>query len=237
VARLAVLSDLHANLTALQAVLEDLERRGLTQVLVLGDLVGYLTRPNQVVALVEKRGWPCLAGNYDQAVLAGGEAGIEQFLKPGIGPEPRAVFSWTERRVNQATRAFLAGLPGQLSLELDGCGLLAVHGSPASVRQYVHADHPQDELEAWLEQAGAQVLCLGHTHVPFVRSVSGGLVVNPGSVGKSKDGDPSASYALIELGRRPRAQIVRLGWDLEEEARLLREAGLGARVDRLRQGV
>lgn len=234
---LAVLSDLHANLCATQAVTADLQRRGLTSVLVLGDLVGYLTRPNQVAALVAGQGWPCLAGNYDQAILAGGEAGIEQFLKPGIGPEPRAIFSWTEQRVNQTTRAFLAGLPGQLTLEQEGCRLLAVHGSPANLRQYVQPDHPEEELSAWLAQAKVQVLCLGHTHRPFVRSVSGGLVVNPGSVGKSKDGDPRASYAIIELGPRPRAQIVRLEWDIEDEARRLMEAGLGARVERLRQGL
>lgn len=235
-ARLAVLSDLHANLSALRAVARDLARRGLDRVLVLGDLVGYLTRPNQVAALVQAAGWPCLAGNYDQAVLAGGPAGLAEFLKPGIGPEPRAVFAWTEQRVRPDTRNYLASLPSQITQELAGCRLLAAHGSPDDVRQYVRPDHPPQELATWLERAGAQVLCLGHTHVPFVRPLEGGLVLNPGSVGKSKDGDPRASYAIIELGPEPRAQIVRLDWDLEAEARRLIQAGLGWRVARLREG-
>lgn len=224
--RLAVLSDLHANLTACQAVAADIARQGVETVLVLGDLVGYLTRPNQVVELVRGAGWQCLAGNYDQAVLAGGEAGIEAFLKPGIGPEPRAVFAWTEGAVDQATRAFLAGLPGGISLEIAGTALLAVHGSPAGVRHYVYPEHPAQELAAWLRRAGAGLLLMGHTHRPFIRRLDAGLALNPGSVGKPKDGDPRASYAIIDLLPQPRAEIIRLAYDLDQEARLLRQAGL-----------
>ena len=114
--------------------------------------------------------------------------------------------------------------------------LLAVHGSPHAVRQYVYPDHSEDELAAWLDEAGAAILCMGHTHIPFVRRVGEGLVVNPGSVGKAKDGDPRASYAIIDLSPEPSAEIVRLDWDLDTEARLLSEAGLGFGVDRLAQG-
>lgn len=233
---LAVLSDLHANLSALQAVKADLARRGVDQVLVLGDLVGYLTRPNQVAGAVAEAGWDCLAGNYDLAVLAGGDEGVDNFLRQGIGPEPRAVFSWTERRLRQGTRSFLSKLPRKIEMDTPAGRLLAVHGSPLAVRQYVYPDHPEDELAAWVQEAGAAILCMGHTHIPFVRRVGGGLVVNPGSVGKAKDGDPRASYALIELGPQPSAEIVRLEWDIEAEARLLGEAGLGATAPRLAQG-
>jgi predicted phosphodiesterase len=236
VRRLAVLSDLHANLSALEAVAADLERRGVERVLVLGDLVGYLARPNQVAARVAQAGWSAIAGNYDLAVLAGGQHGVHTYLKPGIGPEPRAIFGWTERRVRQATRRFLASLPTFLHMNTEAGPLLAVHGSPDSVRQYVFPDHSEDELAAWLAAAGARILCLGHTHVPFARAVGRGLVVNPGSVGKSKDGDPRASYALIDAGPEPSAEIVRLEWDLAAEARLLLEAGLGSMVPRLETG-
>ena len=233
---LAVLSDLHANLSALRAVQADLARRNVEQVLVLGDLVGYLPRPNQVTQAVARSGWPCVAGNYDLAVLAGGEQGVEDFLRPGIGPGPRAVFAWTEQRVWGETRDFLSKLPHEIELSTPAGSLVATHGSPEAVNHYVYPDHPEAELAAWLERAGAAILCLGHTHMPFVRRVGGGLVVNPGSVGKAKDGDPRASYALIDLGVEPRAEIVRLEWDLAAEAQLLAEAGLEAGVDRLYQG-
>ena len=233
---LAVLSDLHANLSALEAVKADLARRGVEHVLVLGDVVGYLSRPNRVAQAVAEAGWPCLAGNYDLAVLAGGDQGVDNFLRRGIGPEPKAVFAWTERWVRQGTRAFLSKLPHKIEMETPAGRLLAVHGSPRAVRQYVYPDHPEDELAAWLEQAGAAILCMGHTHIPFVRRVGGGLVVNPGSVGKAKDGDPRASYALIDPGPEPSAEIVRLEWDIATEARLLAEAGLGATAPRLAQG-
>ncbi|MCB2227010.1 MAG: metallophosphatase family protein [Desulfarculaceae bacterium] len=236
VKRLAVLSDLHANLSALRVVRADLARRQVEQVLVLGDLVGYLARPNRVVDAVIAAGWQCIAGNYDLAVLQGGAAGADSFLKPGIGPEPKAIFAWTEQRVHSGTREFLASLPGELRLETPAGDLLAAHGSPDSVREYVFPDHPKARLSAWLEKSGARILCLGHTHQPFMRRVGGGLVLNPGSVGKSKDGDPRASYALIEFGPEPRAQIVRLPWDIETEARLLIGAGLDSMVARLGAG-
>ncbi|MCF8099474.1 MAG: metallophosphoesterase family protein [Desulfarculaceae bacterium] len=233
---LAVLSDLHANFSALEAVKADLARRNVDQVLVLGDVVGYLARPNRVARAVAEAGWQCLAGNYDLAVLAGGDEGVDNFLRRGIGPEPKAIFSWTERRVLSGTRAFLSKLPHKIEMDTQAGRLLAVHGSPAAVRQYVYPDHPEDELAAWLQQAGASILCMGHTHMPFVRRVGGGLVVNPGSVGKSKDGDPRASYAIIVLSPEPGAEIVRLEWDIDAEARLLSEAGLGHMAQRLAQG-
>lgn len=238
-ALLAVLSDLHANLSACQAVAEDLRQRSPDAVLVLGDLVGYLTRPNQVVQLAQALGWLCLAGNYDLAVLAGGDQGIDEFLRPGIGPDPRAVFAWTEGAVGPETRRWLAGLPRQRQLGVLGQAILAVHGSPQGVRHYVYPDHPAEEMAAWLDQAGAQVLLMGHTHLPFVRPLPNDcLALNPGSVGKSKDGDPRASYALLETGPPPRAQIIRVDYDLDAEAALLKEAGLPqASVDKLYQGL
>jgi putative phosphoesterase len=236
VGSLAVLSDLHANLSALEAVKADLARRNVDHILVLGDLVGYLPRPNQVARAVADAGWQCLAGNYDLAVLTGGEPGVENFLRRGMGPGPRAVFAWTERRVRPGTREILSRLPHKIEQDTPAGRLLAVHGSPLAVRQYVYPDHPEEELAAWLEQAGAAILCMGHTHMPFVRRVGSGLVVNPGSVGTAKDGDPRASYALIDLAAVPQAEIVRLEWDMEAEARLLTEAGLEHMAQRLAQG-
>lgn len=235
--RLAVLSDLHANLTALAAVTADLTARGAEKVVVLGDLVGYLTRPGRVVRRVMEAGWPCIAGNYDLAVLAGGDKGAEEYLKPGIGPIPMQVYAWTCRRLTEPGRHFLATLPRELSFSIDGCDVRAVHGSPDGVREYVFPDHPAADLERWLRESGTDVLLMGHTHRPFVRRQVAGLVVNPGSVGKPKDGDARASYALIELGRRPEARIVRVAYDMEAEAALLAESGLPpVTIDRLRDG-
>jgi predicted phosphodiesterase len=236
---LAVLSDLHANLGAVEAVAADLARRAVGRALVLGDLVGYLTRPNQTVARVRSLGWESIRGNYDLAVCTGGEEGARRFLKPGIGPIPREVYAWTCRRVRASVRQSLAALPGRLELDAGGHRLLAVHGSPDGVRDYVFPDRPEGDLAAWLDRAGARVLCLGHTHLPFVRRLAGGLVVNPGSVGKPKDGDPRAAYALIHLepGAAPAAEIVRVEYDLEVEAALLEQAGLPPETARrLRQG-
>jgi putative phosphoesterase len=237
---LAVLSDLHGNLSALEAAEADLARRKVDQVVILGDLVGYLARPNRVaqrVALrMAQRGWLALAGNYDLAVVTGGDEGAERFLKPGIGDIPRQVFDWTCNKINPQIREFLSLLPGSLSFELGGAACLAVHGSPDGVRDYVFPDRPSADLSAWLEEHGASCLFMGHTHQPFVRSLPQGLVVNPGSLGKPKDGDPRPSYALVDL-KRLRAEIIRLDYDLETEAELLREEGLPeVAVEKLKSG-
>lgn len=235
--RLAVLSDLHGNLSALTAVIERLKQIKPQAVVVLGDLVGYLCRPNQVVRTVRDAGWPCLQGNYDLAVLTGGSAGVDKYLKPGIGPDPRAVFNWSDKRTNQASRDYLGSLPGAIRMSVGGLSLLACHGSPTHVRQYIYPDHPQDQLDRLVQGSGAQVVLMGHTHRPMVRHAGGGLAVNPGSVGKPKDGDPRASLALLELGEKPRAEILRVPYDLETEARLLTENGMPpATIQRLYAG-
>lgn len=237
---LAVLSDLHGNLSALEAAEADLARRKVDQVVILGDLVGYLTRPNRVVQRVALRmaqkGWQALAGNYDLAVVAGGDEGVERFLKPGIGEMPRQVFDWTCQKVNPQIRELLGTLPHNLSFEKAGVSCLAVHGSPDGVRDYVYPDRPSENLSAWLEEHGARCLFMGHTHQPFVRKLPQGLVVNPGSLGQPKDGDPRPSYALVDL-KRLKAKIVRLDYDVEAEAELLRQAGLPPRsMEKLKNG-
>jgi putative phosphoesterase len=237
---LAVLSDLHGNLSALEAAEADLARRKVDQVLILGDLVGYLSRPNRVVQRLALRmaqkNWRVIAGNYDLAVVAGGDEGAERFLKPGIGEMPRRVFDWTCEKVNPQIRELLSTLPQSLSFEISGVTGLAVHGSPDGIRDYVYPDRPQEHLAAWLENSGVQCIFMGHTHQPFVRKLSQGLVVNPGSLGQPKDGDPRPSYALVNLVSL-KAKIVRLDYDLEKEAELLQEAGMPERsIEKLKNG-
>lgn len=237
---LALVSDLHGNLSALEALEEDLSRRRVDKVAVLGDLVGYLTRPNRVaqrLALrMAQKGWLALAGNHDLGVALGGEEGADRFLRPGVGEMARQVFLWTCRKVNPQIKELLGLLPPELRFELGGRSCLAVHGSPLGALDYVFPDRPDHDLSAWLEEAGAHCLFMGHTHMPFVRRLPGGLAVNPGSLGQPKDGDPRASYALVDL-ENLEAEIVRLEYDLESEAQLLQEAGFPAEtVQKLRTG-
>jgi putative phosphoesterase len=237
---LAVLSDLHGNLSALEAAEADLARRKVDQVVILGDLVGYLTRPNRVVQRVAlrmaQRGWRALAGNYDLAVVTGGDEGADRFLKPGIGEIPRQVFDWTCQKVNPQILDLLGTLPQNLRFEQAGVKCLAVHGSPDGVRDYVFPDRPSEHLSAWLEEHNASCLFMGHTHQPFVRKLPQGLAVNPGSLGQPKDGDPRPSYALVDL-KRLKAKIIRLDYALEAEAELLRQEGFPEHaVEKLKNG-
>ena len=236
--QLAVLSDLHANLNALRAVITDLDQRRIQRVVVLGDVVGYLARPNRVAALVRQKGWPIIRGNYDQAVLEGPETGPDRFLKKGMGPEPRRIYEWTHRRVAPETLDFLSRLPLEYRFRFQGADCLAVHGSPENIRQYVKPDHDPAELAAWLVKEKADLLLMGHTHLPMVIRLKNGLVLNPGSVGKSKDGDPRASYAILTRGRTGlHAQIVKVEYDIQEEADLIEKQEFPAsQIQRLLSG-
>ncbi len=223
---LAVLSDIHANLSALNAVVQDLKASGAQKVLVLGDLVGYLTRPNEVVQFVRTAGWECVVGNYDLAVLTGPEHGPARYLAPGLSEQALEVFRWSCQATGAQARRYLSGLAQRRKIEIAGRRILMVHASPAGIRDYVYPDTPDEKLSRWLNEEEVEVLLLGHTHIPFVRKLPKGLVVNPGSVGKSKDADPRASYALVELTPSGLyATIRRVAYDIDAEAALLKAAG------------
>lgn len=235
--RLAVISDIHGNLPALEAVLEDMAAIGVEAVYHLGDLVGYNPFPEEVVALIREQGLPGVVGNYDLAVAAEVPDPVAEFLNPAITEMGRAIYQWTRERVSEETRDYLRGLPPYLSLTLNGRRLLLTHGSPRHVREYLRPWLTDAELAPVVGEISEDVLLVGHTHIPMVRQVAGKWLFNPGSVGFPKDGDPRASYALLEVEAEVRVEIRRVAYEVERTARALLGAGLPpqAAAD-LRQG-
>jgi putative phosphoesterase len=208
--RVAVVSDIHANLPALLAALADLSRRGVETVVVAGDLVGDGRQPAEVVSLLRRRGFPTIRGNVDRkvaeaAALSGKEL-VERARK-----RKTAELLWTARQLGRASLDWLTGLPATLTLHLGGSRVLVVHGSPLSDTDSIYPSLTPRALTAKLGADRPDVLVCGHSHVPFARRISGVAVVNAGSVGRPVDGDPRGSFALvdIEAGRPPRGRIVR----------------------------
>jgi len=207
--RILVLSDIHGNLDALEAVLSD--ARGWDEVLVLGDLVDYGPQPGEVIDTLKGLGARILKGNHDHAVAYGvdcrcGEAThwLSVWFRENI----------TNKLLGREEKRFLAELPEQLVLSLGGLGeAVAVHGAPASkLYAYLYPWLREEEackllsFSARLFQGNRGEACklsrglylVGHTHYQFYRLIGGAVVANPGSVGQPRDGDPRAAYMVID---------------------------------------
>ena len=222
------MSDVHGNLLALEAVLADGKDRGVDLWVCAGDLVNYGPRPVEAVSAVRDVASLCVKGNRDLECVLGDESRI-------VVPEGRdadvekEAFRWTLGRMDRRSLEYLASLPIRAAL-----GRLALfHASPWSPYQYLRAEDVASTASSIVGALDAMVYCFGHTHVPYVHCRLGRVFINAGSCGKPKDGDPRASYAVVDLdaetsdsaavsgrhGAGVRAEIVRVAYD----ARLVAE--------------
>ena len=234
--RYALISDIHANLEALDAVLEDIDRRGdVDAIYHLGDLVGYSSEPNEVVARLRERGITGIAGNYDSTVATDYKHCGCRSENPRQEELAHVSYEWTRAHVSPAAKRSLAGLPFRLDLKplgshVAGPTVTLVHATPANSLVYVTEDRPDTFLAKMAHKAGLEagdVLCFGHTHKPRSRVVDGVTFVNTGSVGRPKDGDWRAGYVLLDVGEsEARAEVVRIEYDVEAAARGVVAAGL-----------
>jgi predicted phosphodiesterase len=219
----AVFSDVHGNLPALEAVLADLESRGVPATICLGDLVGYGPYPNEVARLVRDRGIPCLMGNYDQGIgLATGDCGCV-YRTDEQRAEGAVSLAWTEAVTADDVRAYLRTLEDRFVLAAPGGELLAVHGSPRRINEYLFEDRPESAMARMAEENPYRAILFGHTHLPYARRVArpGGatLFVNVGSAGRPKDGDWRPCYAIVDPSRLDEngagVEFVRVSYDHE----------------------
>lgn len=233
--RLALLSDVHANLPALRAVLEDIEPRQVDAIYHLGDLVGYAPWPNETVALIRERGISGVAGNYDSTVAAGYEHCGCRYEDPRQEELAHHSYAWTRGHVDEETRRHLAALPFRIDLRpggghASGPTVTLVHGAPTLNTLYWTEDRTEVFCRKMARTAGAKqgdVLAFGHTHLPWTREIDGIRFVNTGSVGRPKDGDWRAGYALLEVADGVASvEFVRVPYDLEEAMEGIRLSGL-----------
>jgi putative phosphoesterase len=225
--RVAVVTDIHANLPALEAALGAIEAAGIDAVYCGGDLVGYGPHPNEVCALVEDRGIPTIYGNYDYAIGRDLEDCGCAYRDQHDRELGERSIAWTLEHTDRRSKDFMRELPFDLRFELGGRRVRLVHGSPRKVNEYLFADKPARTFERIAGGAECDALVFGHTHQPWIREYGGVLFVNCGSVGKPKDGDPRASFAVLEAtGDGVTARIERAEYDAAAVGRELAEAGL-----------
>mgnify|MGYP001499085153 CR=1 FL=1 len=233
--RYALISDIHANLPALDAVLADIDTRGAAATYPLGDLVGYSSAPNEVVARLRDAGISGVAGNYDSTVaMAYTHCGCRS---ESARQEELAhiSFAWTLAHTSDAAKRLLGALPFRLDVKplgghVAGPTVTLVHATPGSNLVYVTEDRTDEFLAKMAASAGlaaGDVICFGHTHKPWHRTVAGVHFVNTGSVGRPKDGNARAGYVLLDVDAQgARVEFVRVDYDIAVTIAGVRAAGL-----------
>jgi putative phosphoesterase len=227
--RVAVVTDIHGNLPALEASLARIDELGVDGVYCGGDLVGYGPWPNEGCRLIEERGIPTIYGNYDYAI----GRDLEDCGCAYRDPHDRALgelsIAWTLEHTSAASKGFMRELPFDLRFELAGKRVRLVHGSPRKVNEYLFEDKPARTFERIAHGAECDVLVFGHTHQPWIHTYAGVLFVNCGSVGKPKDGDQRAAFAMLEASDSGvEARIERVEYDADYVAGEVAAAGLPA---------
>lgn len=234
--RYALISDIHANLHALDAVLADIDARGdVDAIYHLGDLVGYSAFPNEVVQRLQARAIAGIAGNYDSTVATDYKHCGCKSESPRQEELAHISYEFTRQAVTPATKRFLGGLPFSLDLRpsgghLAGPRLVLVHGTPTLNTVYWTEDRPDDfcfRMAAVVGLKAGDAIAFGHTHKPWHRIVEGIHFINTGSVGRPKDGDPRAGYVRLTLGEgEARVEHVRVPYDVEAAVAAVRGEGL-----------
>jgi predicted phosphodiesterase len=223
--RYALISDVHANRPALDAVLRDIgARRALTGSYHLGDLVGYAPWPDEVVAMIRQAEIAGVAGNYDSTVATGYKHCGCRYDDPRQEALSHESFAWTLPHTSAVTKRYLASLPFHVAIRpfgghVAGPTIHLVHGDHALNTVYVHEERSDEFLTRMGTKLGARVgdaVAFGHTHKMWHRTVGGVHFVNTGSVGRPKDGDPRAGYVLLDVTSEGiDVEAVRVEYDVE----------------------
>lgn len=234
--RYALISDIHANLPALEAVLDHIgSQQDVAATYHLGDLVGYAPWPNETVALLRERGIDGIAGNYDSTVATDYKHCGCKYEDPLQEELSHLSFAWTKKHTSAETKTILGALPFRLDVRPNGGHapgptLILVHGTPTLNTVYWTEDRPDSFCTQMASLAGARagdVIAFGHTHLPWNREVEGVHFVNTGTVGRPKDGDWRAGYSVVEFSDgKVTVEYSRVEYDVERSMRGIRESDL-----------
>src|SRR5882762_168681 len=236
---IALFSDIHANLPALEAFFADVDSRNPDALYCLGDLVGYNIWPNEVINEIRKRRIPTIAGNYDFGIGRRSDDCGCAYKTDQEKANGAVSISFTNELTKDQERAYLRTLPAHIKVEFqlnnDKLNLLLVHGSPRKINEYLFEDRDEKSLLRIMQDANADIMCFGHTHKPYHRILPSGAgdqdhfrhAINIGSVGKPKDGDPRGCYTLLHIDSNSsitskdtvHAEFVRFHYDIEKAAR------------------
>jgi predicted phosphodiesterase len=230
--RIAIISDLHGNLPALNAVLKDLDERRPDAIFCLGDLVDFAPWPNEVIEAIRHRRIPTLMGNHDERIA------FHHKIVPleTHSAEERIVralaIEHTHNVISPENRAYLADLPRSMRITFGGSSsatrILLVHASTRRIDEYIFEDHPELDVKGMLRENNVDILVMGHTHLPYIRRLTNRtFALNAGSVGRSKEHDAHATYLMLTMSESHfRPQIVRVKYPVDITVAALRASGI-----------
>jgi predicted phosphodiesterase len=234
--RIAVISDVHGNLPALEAVLADLEEELCDRVVMAGDFAFGGPWPAECIEVIRERGIPAVRGNTDEFLVEVGSGGRipaqvrTEAQRHTASPALRARYEWTVGRLSAEHLDYLASLPlAYLVPAPGGAGLTIVHATPWNCHDTVQPDAPEATLQAMLDAAGGQALSYGHIHVQYARALADRLVVAVGSVGLPFDGDQRAAYAILTFNEdqgRWNVEFRRVAYDVSQTIAALRASSM-----------
>jgi len=223
--KLAIIADIHSNLQALNAVMRAIDREKIDQVVCAGDIVGYGANPNECCHIVRDMAAHSVLGNHDISTLS----------KDAIGMNPYAAAAsrWTASILKEESHEFLRSLEIESKFEAGDAKVAMYHGSVGNATEYVFEDEINEDI---IRSTGGDLLILGHTHMPYVKDFGSIMAVNPGSVGQPRDGDPRASFAVLDTDRRS-CLVRRTDYDVGGASEAILAAGLPRLLaDRLFRG-
>ncbi len=222
---IGLISDVHANLPALEIVLAELDVRGVDGIFNAGDLVCYGPSPNEVIHLLREREIVSIYGNRDREVY---EFPLRyEKYKQNLHPLKFRAYEWTYNELTKENLQYLKSLPEQVSVGVNSHKLLMVHDRIHPQMPQPKPNNPNAQFEEIAASVEEDIIVFGHTHIPFVRQVAGKLFVNTGSVGRPGDGDIRAGYVVLEISEgRTAARIKRVGYDVDRTVKTIYESDL-----------
>ncbi|MBU4374608.1 MAG: YfcE family phosphodiesterase [Euryarchaeota archaeon] len=201
---IGLIADVHSNAVALTSVLSVLKTSGVEKILHAGDIIGYNPYPDETIELFKKNNILSILGNHDRALITGDTS--------GFNPYAVAALEWTRNTASSDCVDYLLGLQNIESITVEGRRIVLVHGSPYDIVEYIY---PADAVPELLSAVNGDVLVLGHTHIQFKKEYTEGIIVNPGSVGQPRDGNPEAAFAVLDTVSG-KIELKRVSYDIEK---------------------
>ncbi len=228
--RIAVISDIHSNVYSLESVLKDIDTKEVDLIACTGDLVGYGTRPNEVIDIIRKNRILTIMGNYDEAI---GNFKIVcgcDYKDPKDAQKAALSMQFTAMETSEQNKAYLRNLPKEAMLTVGNKKIRFVHGSTRVINEYLREDSTQ--AQEVMNELIEDILVCGHTHIPYAKVYGDKLLVNAGSIGKPKTNNPKANYVIIDIQNEDdlndkeasvNVEIVEVDYDFEKAAKEIEE--------------
>lgn len=229
--QIAIISDIHGNIVALEEVLRDIDKRGVSKIYCLGDLVDFAPWGNEVVDLMRERGIPCLLGNHDERIAFDLPITPLKHHDEVETANRLLAINHSKAHIRPDNKAWLGTLPYNLELQYriaDSCvNILLVHASLQSNDEYVYQEEAKVKVLPELKRRGIDVLLMGHTHQSYIESIAGVTLVNCGSVGRSRENDRMATYSMLTITEEGvEAEIIKLHYPIQKVANAIYESDI-----------